>query len=43
MLPREDGSRWIVAMPNRGEDAQLMAAARDALPGLFERAARWRR
>ncbi len=30
-----DGSRWIVAMPNRIEDARLMAAMREAVPRLF--------
>ena len=32
---REDGSRWLLAMPNKGPDAELMAAARNALPRLF--------
>jgi NADPH-dependent ferric siderophore reductase len=29
------GGYWLLAMPNKAPDAQLMAAARNALPRLF--------
>lgn len=32
---RADGTRWLLAMPNKGPDAELMVAARNALPRLF--------